>query len=51
MKGHPTHVTVQPARSSWFDPDRWWKTRGGVWTEIIQLQKLALDAALHPLSF
>jgi hypothetical protein len=51
MKGHPTHVMVQPARYSWFDPDRWWKTRGGVWTEIIQLQKLALDAALHPLSF
>ena len=51
MKGHPTHVMVQPARYSWFDPDRWWKTRGGVWIEIIQLQKLALDAALHPLSF
>jgi uncharacterized SAM-binding protein YcdF (DUF218 family) len=30
MKGHPTRVTVQPARYSSFDPDRWWETRGGV---------------------
>ena len=51
MKGHPTRVTVQPARYSKFDPDQWWKTRGGVRTEIIELQKLVLDAVLHPLSF
>ena len=29
MKGHPTHFTVQAARYSSFDPDRWWETRGG----------------------
>jgi uncharacterized SAM-binding protein YcdF (DUF218 family) len=51
MKGHPTRATVQPARYSGFDPDQWWKTRGGVRTEIIELQKLVLDAVLHPLSF
>ena len=51
MKGHPTRVTVQPARYSKFDPDRWWKTRGGVRTEIVELQKLVLDVVLHPLSF
>ena len=51
MKGHPTHVTVQPARYSSFDPDRWWETRGGVRTEIIELQKLLLDVVLHPMSF
>jgi uncharacterized SAM-binding protein YcdF (DUF218 family) len=51
MKGHPTRVTVQPAHHSGFDPDQWWKTRGGVRTEIIELQKLVLDAVLHPLSF
>jgi hypothetical protein len=51
MKGHPTRVTVQPARYSKFDPDRWWETRGGVRIEIIELQKLVLDAVLHPLSF
>ncbi len=51
MKGHPTRVTVQPARYSRFDPDQWWKTRDGVRTEIVELQKLVLDAVLHPLSF
>jgi hypothetical protein len=50
MKDHPTHVTVQAARYSSFDPDRWWETRGGVRTEIIELQKLLLDFVLHPLS-
>jgi hypothetical protein len=51
MRGHPTHVTVQPARYSSFDPDRWWQTRGGIRTEIIELQKLVLDVVLHPISF
>jgi hypothetical protein len=51
MKGHPTRVMVQPARCSSFDPDRWWETRVGVRTEIIELQKLVLDAVLHPVSF
>jgi hypothetical protein len=51
MKGHPTRVTVQPARYSSFDPDQWWKTRGGIRIEIIELQKLVIDAVLHPLSF
>jgi hypothetical protein len=51
LKGHPTRVTVQPSRYSSFDPDRWWKTRDGVRTEIVELQKLVLDAVLHPMSF
>jgi hypothetical protein len=50
MKGHPTRVTVQPAHYSRFDPDQWWKTRAGVRTEIVELQKLVLDAVIHPLS-
>ena len=50
MKGHQTQVTVQAARHSSFDPDRWWETRSGVWTEIVELQKLLLDVVLHPLS-
>ena len=50
MKGHLTRVAVQPARYSSFDPDRWWKTRGGIRIEIIELQKLLLDFALHPIS-
>jgi len=51
MKGHPTRVMVHPARYSSFDPDRWWKTREGVRTEIVELEKLVLDAVLHPMSF
>jgi hypothetical protein len=51
MKGHATRVMVQPARYSSFDPDRWWETRGGVRTEIVELEKLVLDVVLHPMSF
>jgi hypothetical protein len=51
MKGHPTGVIIQAERYSSFDPDRWWKTREGVRTEIIELEKLVLDAVLHPMPF
>jgi hypothetical protein len=51
MKGQPTRVTVQPARYSSFDPDRWWETRDGVRTEIVELQKLLLDVVRHPMSY
>lgn len=51
MKGHPTRVAVQAARYSNFDPDRWWETRVGVRTEIIELEKLLLDYLIHPMSF
>ena len=50
MKGRATRVTVQASRYSHFDPDRWWKTRGGVRTAIVELQKLALDVVRHPMS-
>ncbi len=49
MKGHQTRVTVRPARHSAFDPDRWWETRDGVRTEIIELQKLLLDVIRYPI--
>lgn len=51
MKNHPTRVTVHPEHYSSFDPDRWWETRSGVRTEIVELQKLLLDVVLHPMSF
>jgi hypothetical protein len=51
MKGHLSRVTVQPARYSSFDPDRWWETRGGTRIEIVELQKLVFDVILHPMSF
>ena len=51
MKGRPTHVAVQAARYSDFDPDRWWETRAGLRTEIVEFQKLLLDVVRHPMSF
>lgn len=51
MKGHPTRVAVQFSRYSDFDPDRWWETRGGIRSEIVELEKLVLDVVLHPISF
>jgi hypothetical protein len=51
MKGRTTRVTVQAERYSTFDPDRWWETRTGIRTEIIELQKLVLDIVMHPMSF
>jgi hypothetical protein len=51
MKGHSTRVTVQPARYSNFDPDRWWETRRGIGAEIVGLQKLLVDVVLHPMLF
>ena len=51
MKGHSTHVMVQPARYSSFDPDRWWETRSGIRTEIVEFQKLVRDVILHPVPF
>jgi hypothetical protein len=49
-RGHPVKVTVRSASFSAFDPDRWWDTRRGIRTEIVELQKLLLDVARHPLS-
>jgi hypothetical protein len=51
MKSHSTRITVQPSRYSGFDPDQWWKTRTGVRTEIVELQRLVLEVVLHPVSF
>jgi hypothetical protein len=51
MQGHPVRVTVQAEHYSSFDPDRWWETRAGIRTEIIEFEKLVLDVVLHPFSF
>jgi hypothetical protein len=50
IKEHQTRVMVRPSRYSTFDPDRWWKTRGGIRTEIIELEKLLLTVIRHPLA-
>jgi hypothetical protein len=49
MRGHATPVTVWPERYSGFDPDRWWETRSGMRTAIVEFQKLMLDVILHPM--
>jgi hypothetical protein len=43
-------VTIRYSRYSRFDPDRWWQTRDGIRTGIVELQKLALDIVRHPIS-
>ena len=50
IDSNETKIMIRAARLSEFDPDTWWHTRAGARTEIIELQKLVLDFALHPLS-
>lgn len=50
MKGRATRVTIRYSRYSRFDPDRWWQTRDGIRTAIVELEKLALDIVRHPIS-
>jgi uncharacterized SAM-binding protein YcdF (DUF218 family) len=48
LKDKTTTVLVVSARFSKYEPDRWWKTRAGVRTTVIELQKLLLDVVTHP---
>ena len=50
MQGQPTRVGVRASRYSPFDPDRWWSSREGVRTGIVELQKLLFDVVRHPVS-
>ena len=50
MRDSPTRVRIRVTRHSEFDPDRWWETRGGTRTAVIELQKLLFDLIRHPLS-
>lgn len=49
-RGSGIAITVLPSPYSNFSPDTWWVSRYGVRTEIIELEKLALDVARHPFS-
>lgn len=49
MRDQPTSVAIRPARYADFDAERWWQTRDGARTAIIEWQKLVLDYVLHPL--
>jgi len=50
MKGRQTVVMVRRARFSDFDPEQWWRKRGGVRTEIVEMEKLFFDFVRHPAS-
>jgi hypothetical protein len=50
MRGHHTKPIIRAARFSAFEPDRWWQTRGGIRTEIVETEKLWLDILRHPFS-
>ena len=50
MRGGGLKVIVRPTRYADFDPEGWWRTRDGLRTGVIELQKLLADVALHPLS-
>ena len=50
MNGRSIRVTVRAARYSAFDRRRWWATRSGIRTEIVELEKLLLDVLQYPFS-
>ena len=50
VDGREITISVRVARYSAFNPNRWWQTRDGIRTGIIEFQKLLLDLALHPVS-
>jgi hypothetical protein len=50
FRGHATKILIRSTRYSTFDPAEWWKTRDGLRIGIVELQKLLLDYARHPLS-
>jgi hypothetical protein len=50
LKDQQTTIIVRPSRYSDFDAAAWWRTRIGVRTGLIELQKLVLDFVSHPLS-
>ncbi len=50
MPGSGTRVIVRVSRYAEFSPDGWWLQRRTLRTGIVELQKLVLDLARHPLS-
>jgi hypothetical protein len=50
LRGRHVAVIVRSTRYDPFDPDRWWQTRDGVRTELIELEKLLVEVVRHPLS-
>ena len=51
LRGHQLSITVDSSPYSEFNADTWWKTRAGVRTGIIELEKLLLDLVRHPFAY
>ena len=49
-RGRGIQLSVLGSRYSNFDPNAWWKSRGGVRVEIVESEKLLADMLLHPFS-
>lgn len=50
MAGHAVAVMVRPTHFALFNPDEWWRERGGIRIQILETQKLLVDFLRHPLS-
>ena len=50
MRGHDTRIIIRYTRYSTYDPSRWWQSRDGTRTEIVEMEKLLLDIVRHPVS-
>ena len=50
LRGSGTAASVRYSAYSEFDPENWWRTRRGVRIEIVEAQKLLVDAVMHPFS-
>jgi hypothetical protein len=50
LGAHGIKVMVEYSRYSDFDPDAWWRSRGGQRTELVEAEKLLLDILKHPFS-
>ena len=50
MRGQAITTIVRPARYSGFSADNWWESRDTLRTGLVELEKLLLDIARHPLS-
>jgi hypothetical protein len=47
-RGHLVRIRVHPSRYSQFDPLRWWQSRKGLRTGIVELEKLLFEILRHP---
>ncbi len=50
LRARQLSIMVYSSPYSEFNPDTWWKTRAGVRTGILELEKLLFDLVRHPFS-